>query len=223
MSLLSSHGSSHPPPSCHYIPLGLDLTQPHWPLELKNSGYDPTKKAIWLIEGLLVYLKDEDIYSVFSKVTELMSEGSLIIGDFMNQSYLKSKITEGFRSIFDQNHSPFINGADYLPFRTFLLNFGIISRISALGEKDTNFSNRVSVNQVRVAEKYPIHEIAFREIPRHFLFLGEKSTKEQSHLAITKKFGEIPKPLGIGPHLGDSPQKNPDIEELKKNDQKIHF
>jgi len=216
MSVLSSCGAMHSLPSCKYIPLGLDLTQPLWPLELKNSGYDPTKRAIWLIEGLLVYLKDEDIFSVFSKVTGLMSEGSLLIGDFMNRSYLKSKITEGFRSIFESFHSPFINGADYLPFTNLLQNFGIISRISALGETHNNFSNRVPANQAKVAEKYPIHELAFQNVPRHFFFLGEKAVDEKS-LAITRKFGEIPKPSGIsfGSHLSSSP-KNPEKEELKK-------
>jgi len=134
----------------------------------------------------------------------------------MNQSYLKSKITEGFRSIFERFHSPFINGADYLPFTNLLQNFGIISRLSALGETHNNFSNRVPANQAKVAEKYPIHELAFQNVPRHFFFLGEKAVDEKS-LAITRKFGEIPKPSGIsfGSHLRGSP-KNPEKEELKK-------
>jgi len=132
--------------------------------------------------------------------------------------------TEGFRSIFERFHSPFINGADYLPFTKLLQNFGIISWISALGEIQNNFSNRVPANQVKVAEKYPIHELAFQDIPRHFLFLGEKPVDEKS-LAITRKFGEIPKPSGksFSSHLTGSPKKNLEKEELKMLIKKINY
>lgn len=142
-----------------------------------ESGYKATEKSIWVVEGLLVYLRDEDIATLLTNLSELTCEGSMLCGDWMNRSYLTSKITEPFRGIFERLGSPFINGSDAMP--TLFASYGFEISLKMLGEGNTNYGNRLPSNQVKVAERYPVSDSQFDFIPRHLLFSGLRVSTNQ--------------------------------------------
>ena len=53
----------------------IDLRQ-DWPAALKDSGFDPTRPAAWLAEGLLMYLPADAQDRLFEQITTLSAPGS---------------------------------------------------------------------------------------------------------------------------------------------------
>lgn len=66
-------------PRCHSTFIGADLTI-DWKNQLLGAavGFDPAKPAVWLVEGLLVYLGYSQVRSLFDEVAELSPPGSRI-------------------------------------------------------------------------------------------------------------------------------------------------
>ena len=164
-------------PTDQYKLIGVDFRENNWHNKLLEANYNPEKASLWIIEGLFVYLTDEQINGLLEKVNELTRPGCIIAGDWMNRSYIESKITKEFRDVFDSFHSPFINGRDHDEFNSlFYEKTGFLTQLYALGEDCSNF-NRVPEGQVKVANEFPIENSSYQYIPRHFLFIGEKQTQ----------------------------------------------
>jgi len=142
---------------------------------LIGAGYVKGEKSIWIIEGLLVYLRDEDIHSLLDKISQLACDGSFLCGDWMNAAYLSSEITAPFRGVFASFGSPFINGSDAIP--AIFEGHGFEVDLKMLGEEGANHGNRVPDNQVLLAKKFPISDGRFNFIPRHLMFYGSKREK----------------------------------------------
>lgn len=71
---LADHGAK-PTTARHEVPI--DLRQ-DWPSALKAAGFDPTRPAAWLAEGLLMYLPADAQDRLFEQITELSAPGSLL-------------------------------------------------------------------------------------------------------------------------------------------------
>ena len=54
-----------------------------WPAAISAAGFDPSAPTAWLAEGLLPYLADDAIDSLFRNVHELSAPGSRITADHM--------------------------------------------------------------------------------------------------------------------------------------------
>ncbi|MCX4030115.1 SAM-dependent methyltransferase [Endozoicomonas sp. SM1973] len=74
---------------CEYIPLAMNL-ELDWPAELKKIGFDTEIPTVWVIEGLLCYLKEEYVKLLFSRVSELSAKGSICLFDVIGLSMLNS-------------------------------------------------------------------------------------------------------------------------------------
>lgn len=82
-------------PSCNHYLIPADLTQP-WKENLLEAGYQPNLPSIWLIEGLLMYLLEDQVYTLLETVSQLASEHSWLGLDLVNQKSLEYGPYEGY-------------------------------------------------------------------------------------------------------------------------------
>jgi len=69
---LADHGAE---PTAVRREVPIDLRQ-DWPAALKAAGFDPTRPAAWLAEGLLMYLPADAQDRLFEQITTLSAPGS---------------------------------------------------------------------------------------------------------------------------------------------------
>lgn len=63
-------------PRCERIPVTADLREPDWPKRLRAAGFQAQRPSLWLIEGLLMYLAEEERNRLFDAVARLVSPDS---------------------------------------------------------------------------------------------------------------------------------------------------
>jgi methyltransferase (TIGR00027 family) len=82
--------------------IGVDLTGP-WVPALRQAGFDPEKPAIWLIEGLLMYLDAPDVQALLTAIGDLAAPGSRLGADIPNppaaRGHLLAAATEQERQL----------------------------------------------------------------------------------------------------------------------------
>jgi methyltransferase (TIGR00027 family) len=76
-------------PKCPRVEIAMDLRD-DWPSALRAAGFDPSERAIWLVEGLLVYLDEAAVRSILARVTDLAAPGSILMCDVIGRALLGS-------------------------------------------------------------------------------------------------------------------------------------
>jgi methyltransferase (TIGR00027 family) len=98
-------------PKCAYRPVGVDLTT-EWAGPLTAAGFDATRPAVWLLEGLLMYMEPADVYRLLDDLTELSSAGSELLTDTVGRSVLDSPDVQPIRDRLAEQGSPWRFGTD---------------------------------------------------------------------------------------------------------------
>ena len=80
-------------PKGQLISFSLDLKNPIWPKKLVEY-YDPKKKAIILVEGLLMHFTPEEIDVLLKEISELCQPGSVLIGDVLADGWKTNRTPE---------------------------------------------------------------------------------------------------------------------------------
>jgi len=75
-------------PRCARHPVGVDLTT-DWTDPLTAAGFDAASPAIWVVEGVLQYLPEDDVHRLLDRVTALAVPGSHLITDAVGRSLLE--------------------------------------------------------------------------------------------------------------------------------------
>ena len=78
---------------CELHSIGVDLLDP-WEAALLASGFDPSRPALWIIEGLLMYLDDAHAKAVLAQVSALAAPGSTLVTDMLGASFFRSEWTQ---------------------------------------------------------------------------------------------------------------------------------
>lgn len=74
-------------PRCGWQVVAADLTS-EWLTALTAAGFDPAQPTVWLIEGLLMYLSDEDGDALVSAVRQAAAPGSLLLLEHLQAAML---------------------------------------------------------------------------------------------------------------------------------------
>ena len=61
-----------------------------WTTELKKAGFDPHKKAIWILEGFLYYFEASRAQKLLRAIQAASAPGSIILADHINDFTLTS-------------------------------------------------------------------------------------------------------------------------------------
>jgi O-methyltransferase involved in polyketide biosynthesis len=97
-----------------------------------EAGFDPAKPAIWLVEGLLMYLEEADVRRLLAAVSALAAPGSRISADLINGYFLKFRGTQRLLGYLEKIQAPWRFGTDEP--ETFFGEYGWKARALEPGE-----------------------------------------------------------------------------------------
>ncbi|WOD37141.1 SAM-dependent methyltransferase [Nodosilinea sp. E11] len=146
------------PPTCKHHPIPADLTQ-SWKEKLLESGYQPDAPSAWLIEGLLMYLMEEQVHALLGVVSELSSASSWLGVDMINVKGVDYGPYEGY----------FRFGCD-IP-EELLLEYGWQAEVFQPSDEGANFG--------RYTEQYSAREVP--DVMRAFLVKAQKTNSPLQH------------------------------------------
>ncbi|SUA03973.1 SAM-dependent methyltransferase [Mycolicibacterium fortuitum] len=98
-------------PRCRRVAIGVDLTQ-DWTDTLRANGFDSTQPAVWLMEGLLQYLDEGAVRTVFERVDTMSAAGSVLLYDIVGKTLLDSVMLAAVREQMSRNGAPWLFGTD---------------------------------------------------------------------------------------------------------------
>ena len=78
-------------PACRRVPVPVDL-QGDWAHALSAAGFDETRPAIWVAEGLLMYLSLDEADGLLATVTALSAPGSRFAGEYFSGPWRESDV-----------------------------------------------------------------------------------------------------------------------------------
>jgi methyltransferase (TIGR00027 family) len=74
-------------PHCVRPTVGVDLRE-EWQSKLVQAGMNTTERTLWLVEGLLVYLEEAAVLTLFEKINSLSVSNSILLFDVLGRSLL---------------------------------------------------------------------------------------------------------------------------------------
>ncbi|MGW4077533.1 class I SAM-dependent methyltransferase [Streptomyces asiaticus] len=93
-------------------PIGVDLLGPDWMDALVMAGYRPEEPSLWLLEGLLYYLTDDETRRLLSRVADLTAPGSRIAADMVSATTLTAPAVAPLLEVFERRGCPWLSGHD---------------------------------------------------------------------------------------------------------------
>jgi methyltransferase (TIGR00027 family) len=98
-------------PRCTRHAVGVDL-RGEWQSKLIEAGMNTTDRTLWLIEGLLVYLDEADVLTLFEKVNSLSVPNSLLLFDVLGRSLINAPQMAQHRRFSEKLAAPWRFGLD---------------------------------------------------------------------------------------------------------------
>jgi methyltransferase (TIGR00027 family) len=75
----------------HVTFIEVDFSKDNWYEKLKDAGYDPDKKAIFLWEGVTLYISENDVRKTIRVIKEHAAHGSILITDLYSKRLVALK------------------------------------------------------------------------------------------------------------------------------------
>jgi methyltransferase (TIGR00027 family) len=122
-------------PACVRQTVAVDLTGP-WQAALAAAGFDAGRPSVWLLEGFLFYLANDDIVRLLDAVTGQAAPGSWLGCDVINDAVLTSPWTRAWVEMQAKSGAPWIGTLDDP--EGFLGARGWRVTLSQAGEPDAN-------------------------------------------------------------------------------------
>lgn len=98
-------------PRCRRVAIGVDLTT-DWTDTLRANGFDAGLPTVWLMEGLLQYLDERAVYTLFERVDAVSAPGSVLLYDIVGKVLLDSVMLTAVREQMSRNGAPWLFGTD---------------------------------------------------------------------------------------------------------------
>lgn len=98
-------------PRCDRVTIGVDLAD-DWTADLRSAGLDPRTPTVWLIEGLLQYLDEASVRTLFARIDALSAAGSVLAYDVVGKTLLEAPFMAPLRASMAEQGSPWLFGTD---------------------------------------------------------------------------------------------------------------
>lgn len=98
-------------PRCRWTALGVDLTR-DWTTALRSTTFDPARPAVWLAEGLLQYLDEAAVHTLFDRVDAMSAPGSVLLYDVVGKTLLDAAMLAAVRESMARSGAPWRFGTD---------------------------------------------------------------------------------------------------------------
>jgi methyltransferase (TIGR00027 family) len=148
--------------ACERIPVAVDLAAPAWPHQLVAAGFVPQERGIWLLEGFLFYLAENDVLQVLDQVSTLAAPVSWLGFDVMNHAMLTSPWRRDWQEEMRRLGVPQRSAMDEP--ETVLGPRGWRATVVQPGEETANFGRW----------PYPVVPRSQPDLPRSFLVTAER-------------------------------------------------
>jgi methyltransferase (TIGR00027 family) len=89
-----------------------DLVTDDWRAELIAAGFDPSRPAVWVLEGVLYYLAEDAARGLLRQLGTFCRPGSPLICDLVNDAALHAPSTQKLLAVFNRWGSPWLFGSD---------------------------------------------------------------------------------------------------------------
>lgn len=84
-------------PTCRRSIVAADLAD-DWPCALREAGFDPMARTLWLAEGLFIYLGEALILATLRSAARFCATGSILIADVIGTVGLHSPAMRSYRN-----------------------------------------------------------------------------------------------------------------------------
>jgi len=98
-------------PACTRVEIPVDLTE-DWRDNLQANGFDATVPTAWLIEGLLQYLDEAAVRTLFERIDSLSAPASALLYEVVGKTLLDAQVFAAVRRSMAQNGAPWLFGTD---------------------------------------------------------------------------------------------------------------
>lgn len=98
-------------PRCRRVAIGIDLAE-EWPDALRAAGFDLQRPTVWLIEGLLQYLDESAVHTLFERIDAISAPGSVLLYDVVGKTLLDNVMLTAVREQMAHNGAPWLFGTD---------------------------------------------------------------------------------------------------------------
>jgi methyltransferase (TIGR00027 family) len=123
-------------PRCCRIAVGVDLAA-DWAPTLEAAGFRPAERTLWIVEGLLYYLDDQQVERLLSQLSQLSTASSTLGADLVSASFLRSPWTKAALETMVAHGTPWRFGADDP--ESLFGQHGWRARVSQPGDDDANY------------------------------------------------------------------------------------
>lgn len=144
----------------HLVPS--DLVTDDWSADLTAAGLDPSRPAVWVLEGVLYYLPPADSLAVLDALGRFCVPGSPLICDLVNEVALHAPSTRRLLELFASWGAPWQFGSDE-PEQLFAAR-GFTVAATQPGEPGADFGRW----------KDTVHDRAEPDVPRVFFVHGKR-------------------------------------------------
>jgi methyltransferase (TIGR00027 family) len=75
----------------------VDFSTEHWFEKLEKADYDPSKKSIFLWEGVTLYLSEKDVRNTLKEIKVHAASGSIVVADLYAESFVTGEYAPGMK------------------------------------------------------------------------------------------------------------------------------
>lgn len=147
-------------PSVRRIPVPVDLLG-DWITPLETAGFQCTQPSVWILEGLLFYLKEPEVRQLLQGVSQCAARHSALAVDLISASFLTSPWTQPALQSMKERGMGWYWGTDDP--EQFFGEFGWEATAVQPGEESANYGRWSD----------PVFPRAQRELPRSFFLTAE--------------------------------------------------
>lgn len=79
----------HTKPKCQRKPIEVDLRE-EWQNKLLQAGFNTGERTLWCVEGLLMYLTEDQVITLFKRINTLASSKDILLFDIFTSTMLEA-------------------------------------------------------------------------------------------------------------------------------------
>lgn len=118
-------------PLCTRIPIAADLRE-EWTGLLRQAGFNEGEPTLWMVEGLLMYLSEGEVSSLFERINQLVSPQDRMVFDILSRTLLGAPHMKKQLHFLESLGAPWKFGTDEP--EAFMARFGWTATMTQAGE-----------------------------------------------------------------------------------------
>ncbi|GAA1032778.1 SAM-dependent methyltransferase [Virgisporangium ochraceum] len=118
-------------------PVPTDLVTDDWRAGLTAAGFEPARRAVWVLEGVLYYLTAAEVHTLLADLGRFAAGGSPLICDLLGEEALDAPPIRGLLDLFASWGSPWVSGSDEP--ETLLAGYGFTVTATQPGEPGADY------------------------------------------------------------------------------------